>query len=101
MVELSWAGETTSTIAWEPRCGGKTVRRRLHRFNQSGPEGLEDLGGQGRESGLTTCLTSRSRSGEETCGVAVPDCVKGRVLRRGVSFRMEEPHVKAYAGGVL
>lgn len=31
-------------------CGEKTVRRRLHRFNQAGLEGLEDLGAQGPQA---------------------------------------------------
>ncbi|MCM2386718.1 helix-turn-helix domain-containing protein [Streptomyces albipurpureus] len=53
MVELSWAGETVPRIAYELCCGEKTVRRWLPRFNQSGLEGLEDLGGQGRRRRIT------------------------------------------------
>ncbi|MFF7023192.1 transposase [Streptomyces klenkii] len=49
MVEMSWAGETVPVIASELCCDEKTVRRWLHRFNRSGLEGLEDLGGQGRK----------------------------------------------------
>nr|WP_136479775.1 helix-turn-helix domain-containing protein [Acetivibrio thermocellus]THJ76398.1 helix-turn-helix domain-containing protein [Acetivibrio thermocellus] len=53
MVELSWAGETVPVIAYELGCSEKTVRCWLHRFNQSGLEGLEDLGGQGRKPRIT------------------------------------------------
>ncbi|MGW2187718.1 helix-turn-helix domain-containing protein [Streptomyces sp. NPDC001719] len=42
-----------SAIAWELVCSEKTVRRWLHRFNQSGLEGLEALGGQGRKPRIT------------------------------------------------
>ncbi|WUX04055.1 helix-turn-helix domain-containing protein (plasmid) [Streptomyces sp. NBC_01450] len=41
------------------RCGQKTVRRWLHRFNRSGLEGLEDLGGQGRKRRITEAERSR------------------------------------------
>ncbi|MFC5144631.1 helix-turn-helix domain-containing protein [Streptomyces aureoversilis] len=53
MVELSWDGETVPVIAYELCCSEKTVRRWLHRFNQAGHEGLEDLGGQGRKPRIT------------------------------------------------
>ncbi|MEU3355211.1 helix-turn-helix domain-containing protein [Streptomyces sp. NPDC037389] len=53
MVEMSWAGETVPLIAEELCCDEKTVRRWLHRFNRSGLEGLEDLGGQGRKPRIT------------------------------------------------
>ncbi|WP_328436168.1 helix-turn-helix domain-containing protein [Streptomyces sp. NBC_00425] len=46
-------------IADEVRCSQKTVRRWLHRFNRSGLEGLEDLGGQGRKRRITEAERSR------------------------------------------
>ncbi|MFC9498314.1 helix-turn-helix domain-containing protein [Streptomyces sp. NPDC056982] len=59
MVELSWAGLRVPAIADEVDCGQKTVRRWLHRFNRSGLEGLEDLGGQGRKRRITEAERSR------------------------------------------
>jgi transposase len=59
MVELSWAGLRVPAIADEVGCGQKTVRRWLHRFNRSGLEGLEDLGGQGRKRRITEMERSR------------------------------------------
>ncbi|MFI9825720.1 helix-turn-helix domain-containing protein [Streptomyces sp. NPDC052013] len=50
MVELSWSGQRVPAIADELRCHPRTVRRWLHRFNHSGLDGLEDLGGQGPEA---------------------------------------------------
>ncbi|MEV6292936.1 helix-turn-helix domain-containing protein [Streptomyces sp. NPDC051896] len=59
MVELSWDGWLVPQIADEVRCSQKTVRRWLHRFNRSGLEGLEDLGGQGRKRRITEAERSR------------------------------------------
>ncbi|GHI10316.1 hypothetical protein Scel_86370 [Streptomyces cellostaticus] len=59
MVELSWDGWLVPQIADELRCSQKTVRRWLHRFNRSGLEGLEDLGGQGRKRRITEAERSR------------------------------------------
>lgn len=59
MVELSWEGWLVPQIADELRCSQKTVRRWLHRFNRSGLEGLEDLGGQGRKRRITEAERSR------------------------------------------
>jgi transposase len=59
MVELSWSGQRVPAIAQELRCSPKTVRRWLHRFNRSGLEGLEDLGGQGRKRRITEAERSR------------------------------------------
>ncbi|MFJ9244755.1 helix-turn-helix domain-containing protein [Streptomyces sp. NPDC101776] len=53
MIELSWSGLRVPAIAVELDCSQKTVRCRLHRFNRSGLEGLEDLGGQGRKRRIT------------------------------------------------
>ncbi|MCM3812787.1 helix-turn-helix domain-containing protein [Streptomyces sp. DR7-3] len=53
MIELSWLGLRVPAIAVELGCSQKTVRCWLHRFNQSGLEGLEDLGGQGRKRRIT------------------------------------------------
>ncbi|MFF8868352.1 transposase [Streptomyces sp. NPDC015139] len=59
MVELSWAGQRVPAITDELRCSPKTVRRWLHRFNRSGLDGLEDLGGQGRKCRITEAERSR------------------------------------------
>ncbi|MFC0058049.1 helix-turn-helix domain-containing protein [Streptomyces actinomycinicus] len=59
MVELSWDGWLVPQIADELRCGQKTVRRWLHRFNRSGLEGLEDPGGQGRKRRIAEAERSR------------------------------------------
>ncbi|MFF9222089.1 helix-turn-helix domain-containing protein [Streptomyces viridosporus] len=53
MVELSWSGQRVPAIADELRCSPKTVRRWLNRFNRSGLDGLEDLGGQGCKRRIT------------------------------------------------
>ncbi|MFD5088309.1 helix-turn-helix domain-containing protein, partial [Kitasatospora sp. NPDC058406] len=42
IVALSWSGLRVAGIAAEPGCHPKTVRWWLHRFNELGPEGLED-----------------------------------------------------------
>jgi transposase len=59
MVGLSWAGLRVPAIADEVGCGRKTVRRWLHRFNRSGLQGLDDLGGQGRKRRITEEERSR------------------------------------------
>ncbi|ANP56715.1 transposase [Streptomyces griseochromogenes] len=59
MVELSWSGQRVPAIAEELRCNAKTVRRWLHRFNQSGLDGLEDLGGQGRNRRISEAERSQ------------------------------------------
>jgi hypothetical protein len=59
MVEPSWGGWLVPQRADELRCGQKTVRRWLHRFNRCGLEGLEDLGGQGRKRRITEAERSR------------------------------------------
>lgn len=59
LVELSWAGSRVPEIAFELGCSQKTVRCWLHRFNRSGLEGLEDLGGQGRKRRITELERSR------------------------------------------
>ncbi|MCX4410004.1 MULTISPECIES: helix-turn-helix domain-containing protein [unclassified Streptomyces] len=59
MIELSWWGLRVPTIAAELDCSQKTVRCWLHRFNRSGLQGLEDLGGQGRRRRITEEERSR------------------------------------------
>ncbi|WP_307665753.1 helix-turn-helix domain-containing protein [Streptomyces sp. V1I1] len=59
MIELSWSGLRVPGIAAELGCSPKTVRCWLHRFNRSGVEGLEDLGGQGRKRRITEIERSR------------------------------------------
>lgn len=53
MIELSWSGLRVPAIAAELGRSQKTVQRRLHRFNRSGLQGLDDLGGQGRKRRIT------------------------------------------------
>ncbi|MFB7499870.1 helix-turn-helix domain-containing protein [Streptomyces sp. NPDC056161] len=60
MVELSWDGWLVPQIAGELRCSQRTVRRWLHRFNRSGVQGLEDLGGQGRGRRITEVERSKT-----------------------------------------
>ncbi|MFF1527853.1 helix-turn-helix domain-containing protein [Streptomyces sp. NPDC058284] len=59
MIELSWSGLRVPAIAVELGCSQKTVRRWLHRFNRSGLQGLDDLGGQGRKRRITEEERSR------------------------------------------
>jgi transposase len=59
MIELSWSGLRVPAIALELDCSQKTVRCRLHRFNRSGLQGLDDLGGQGRKRRITEEERSR------------------------------------------
>ncbi|MFE2322192.1 helix-turn-helix domain-containing protein [Streptomyces sp. NPDC059441] len=66
MIELSWWGLRVPTIAAELDCSQKTVRCWLHRFNRSGLQGLEDLGGQGRRRRITEEERSRIISLVET-----------------------------------
>ncbi len=48
MVARSWDGERVQAIAKELGCSPQTVRRRLHRFNTQGFEGLGDRPRAGR-----------------------------------------------------
>ncbi|MCZ4612081.1 helix-turn-helix domain-containing protein [Streptomyces sp. Lzd4kr] len=59
MIELSWSGMRVPAIAEELGCSQKTVRCWLHRFNRSGVQGLDDLGGQGRKRRITEEERSR------------------------------------------
>ncbi|WP_338059013.1 MULTISPECIES: helix-turn-helix domain-containing protein [Streptomyces] len=59
MIELSWSGLRVPAIAGELDCSQKTVRCWLHRFNRSGLQGLDDLGGQGRKRRITEEERSR------------------------------------------
>ncbi|MFE9539676.1 transposase [Streptomyces sp. NPDC006691] len=59
MVELSWSGLRVPGIANELRCSPKTGRCWVHRFNRSGLDGLEDLGGRGRKRRITEAERSR------------------------------------------
>ncbi|MFD4635385.1 helix-turn-helix domain-containing protein [Streptomyces sp. NPDC058473] len=59
MIELSWSGLRVPAIAVELGCSQKTLRRWLHRFNRSGLQGLDDLGGQGRKRRITEEERSR------------------------------------------
>ncbi len=53
MVARSWDGERVEAIAQELQCSPQTVRRRLHRFDAEGIEGLGDRPKPGRPRRLT------------------------------------------------
>jgi transposase len=53
IVVRSWDGERVETIAQELHCDPQTVRRRLHRFDAQGVEGLGDCPKPGRPRRLT------------------------------------------------
>ena len=53
IVSLSWRGLRTARIAEELGCHPKTVRKRLHRFNTEGIDGLGDRPGAGRKPRIT------------------------------------------------
>jgi transposase len=59
IVSLSWKGLRTARIAEELGCHPKTVRKRLHRFNAEGIDGLGDRPGAGRKPRLTEDERSR------------------------------------------
>jgi transposase len=58
MVARSWEGERVEAIAKQLQCRAQTVRRRLHRFDAEGIEGL----GDGSRSGRPRRLTETERS---------------------------------------
>jgi transposase len=53
IISLSWQGLRTTGIAEELGCHPKTVRKRIHRFNAEGMDGLTDPPGAGRKPRLT------------------------------------------------
>jgi transposase len=53
MVARSWDGERVEAIAKEVHCSPQTVRRRLHRFDAEGIDGLGDRPKPGRPRRLT------------------------------------------------
>ena len=59
MVSRSWDGERVETIAKELHCDPQTVRRRLHRFETEGIEGLGDRLKPGRPRRLTAADESK------------------------------------------
>jgi transposase len=59
MVAHSWDGEDVETIAKEVHCHAQTVRRRLHRFDEEGINGLGDRPKAGRPRRLTTADDSQ------------------------------------------
>ena len=59
MVALSWDGKRVETIAEELQCRAQTVRRRLHRFDAEGIDGLGDRPRSGRPSRLTEAERSK------------------------------------------
>src|SRR5262249_5013452 len=59
MVVRSWDGERVEAIAETLHCSAQTVRRRLHRFDAAGIDGLGDRPRAGRPRRLTTEDDSR------------------------------------------
>ncbi|MFE0654540.1 helix-turn-helix domain-containing protein [Streptomyces sp. NPDC059534] len=59
IIALSWEGMRVAAIATELGCHAKTVRWWLHRFNESGLEGLEDRLISGRPRRITEAERSR------------------------------------------
>jgi transposase len=59
IVALSWDGLRPAAIADTVGCHPETVRRRLHRFNAEGIDGLGDRPGPGRRPRLTEDERSR------------------------------------------
>ena len=59
IVFLSWRGLRTAKIAEELGCHTKTVRKRIHRFNAHGIDGLGDRPGAGRKPRVTEDERSR------------------------------------------
>jgi transposase len=53
IIAFSWQGLRTAKIAEELGCHPKTVRKRLHRFNADGIDGLGDRPGAGRKPRIT------------------------------------------------
>src|SRR5256714_13753923 len=59
MVARSWDGERVETIAKTLDCSPQTVRRRLHRFDAEGIDGLGDRPKPGRPRRLTAADDSK------------------------------------------
>jgi transposase len=59
IVVRSWDGQRVETIAQELHCSPQTVRRRLHRFEAEGVEGLGDRPKSGRPRRVTAEDDSR------------------------------------------
>ncbi len=59
IVVQSWDGKRVEAIAKELECSPQTVRRRLHRFDAEGIEGLGDRPKPGRPRRLTTADDSQ------------------------------------------
>lgn len=59
IISLSWQGLPTSEIAEKLECHSKTVRKRIHRFNAHGIDGLGDHPGTGRKPRITEDERSR------------------------------------------
>jgi transposase len=59
MVARSWDGERVEAIAKQLHCSAQTVRRRLHRFDEQGLDGLGDRPKPGRPRRLTAVDDSK------------------------------------------
>lgn len=53
IISRSWQGLRTSEIAEELECHSKTIRKRVHRFNALGIDGLADRSGTVRKPRIT------------------------------------------------
>jgi transposase len=59
MVARSWDGERVEVIAQALHCSAQTVRRRLHRFDEQGFDGLGDRAKSGRPRRVTAADDSK------------------------------------------
>jgi hypothetical protein len=92
IISLSWQGLRTARIAEELGCHPQTVRRRLHRFNAEGIDGLGDRPGAGRKPRLTEEERSRIIA-------LVAKDPPGRLLTEPDDvFRAEDESKAAYTG---
>ncbi len=81
IISLSWRGVRTAEIAEELGCHPKTVRKRLHRFNALGIDGLGDRPGSGRKPRLTEeersriiAVVAKDPPGKLLTGALAADC---------------------------
>ena len=70
IVSLSWRGLRTTGIAEQLGCHPKTVRKRLHRFNSEGIDGLGDRPGAGRKPRITEEERSKILQGQTSFALA-------------------------------
>jgi transposase len=88
IISLSWKGLRTAKIAEELGCHPQTVRKRLHRFNAEGIDGLGDRPGGGRKPRIT----------EEECSEIIALVTKdppGRLVTESDGVLRAEDETKA------